>query len=51
MDEVERSTKVSKRIDKFGAEWFISVKSQSNETDGEEYLNVYLHAEHTLEHK
>lgn len=36
----------SNKIDKYGVKWYMSALSKVSEDNGEEYLAVYLHAEH-----
>ena len=41
----------SNETDKYGVKWFVSAFSYVSENDGEEYLGIYLHAEHQFECK
>ena len=41
----------SNQIDNYGVKWHLSARSNVDKDDGEEYLNIYLHAEHHFESK
>lgn len=50
IDEIGRQ-KFSKRIERYGVGWYTSGHSLIDEEDDEEYLKVYLHADHDFENK
>lgn len=41
----------SDKIEMYGVKWYISSCSVSCETDGEDYIDVYLIAKHNFERK